>query len=103
MILLPSSKHTLDHTLTPYFGRRYDLDILVYSGDDDSVCATIGTQSWIWDLGYAPSPEANWAQYTYHEQPVGYITKWPDQHLAFVTVHGAGHEVQYSIVQYSTE
>lgn len=30
----------------------FGLDILVYSGDDDSVCATIGTQSWIWDMGY---------------------------------------------------
>lgn len=26
----------------------YGLNILVYSGDDDSICATIGTQSWIW-------------------------------------------------------
>jgi hypothetical protein len=29
----------------------YGLNILVVSGDDDSVCATIGTQNWIWDLG----------------------------------------------------
>ena len=28
------------------------LRVLVYSGDDDSVCGTIGTQKWIWDLGY---------------------------------------------------
>ncbi|CAN0059649.1 unnamed protein product, partial [Heterosigma akashiwo] len=28
-----------------------DLKIMVYSGDDDSVCGTIGTQSWIWALG----------------------------------------------------
>lgn len=26
------------------------LRILVYSGDDDSVCATLGTQQWIWDV-----------------------------------------------------
>ena len=24
------------------------LSILVYSGDDDAVCGTIGTQEWIW-------------------------------------------------------
>ena len=30
----------------------YGLNILVYSGDDDSVCGTVGTQDWIWDLGY---------------------------------------------------
>lgn len=28
-----------------------DLNILVYSGDDDSVCATRGSQQWVWDLG----------------------------------------------------
>jgi hypothetical protein len=27
----------------------YCLDILVYSGDDDSVCATVGTQEWVSD------------------------------------------------------
>ena len=31
---------------------KYGLNLLVYSGDDDDVCATVGTQSWIWDLGY---------------------------------------------------
>ncbi len=25
----------------------YGLKILVYSGDDDSVCATVGTQDWV--------------------------------------------------------
>jgi hypothetical protein len=30
----------------------YGLNILVYSGDDDAVCGTVGTQNWIWDLGY---------------------------------------------------
>ena len=25
--------------------------VLVYSGDDDSICATLGTQQWIWDMG----------------------------------------------------
>ena len=27
----------------------YGLKILVYSGDDDAVCATIGTQAWVSD------------------------------------------------------
>jgi hypothetical protein len=35
--------------------RGYGLDILVYSGDDDSQCATVGTQDWIWSLGYEVS------------------------------------------------
>lgn len=29
-----------------------DLKVLVYSGDDDGVCGTVGTQEWIWDLGF---------------------------------------------------
>jgi len=45
------------HSMTAYYNYLIDgdfgLDILVYSGDDDDVCATQGTQSWIWDLGYA--------------------------------------------------
>ena len=27
------------------------LKLMIYSGDDDSVCATMGTQQFIWDLG----------------------------------------------------
>lgn len=43
-------------SMTPIYNYLIDgnfgLNILVYSGDDDDVCATIGTQSWIWGLGY---------------------------------------------------
>ena len=42
--------------MTPYYNYlidgNYGLNILVFSGDDDDVCATIGTQDWIWGLGY---------------------------------------------------
>jgi carboxypeptidase C (cathepsin A) len=69
-----------------------NLNILVYSGDDDAVCGTIGTQAWIWDMGYEVSGR-RWQTYTYNEQTVGYITKWKNTKLAFVTVHNAGHEV----------
>lgn len=70
-----------------------NLNILVYSGDDDSVCGTVGTQSWIWDMGYGKPFGESWAEYTYEGQPSGFITKWTKEKLAFVTVHGAGHEV----------
>jgi len=30
----------------------YNLKILIYSGDNDSICATAGTQQFIWDMGY---------------------------------------------------
>jgi len=71
---------------------NYNLKMLVYSGDDDSVCGTIGTQSWIWDLGYKVSGRS-WRTYTYNEQTAGYATVWENTGLGFLTIHGAGHEV----------
>lgn len=71
---------------------KYGLNILVYSGDDDSVCGTVGTQSWIWDLGYTISGKA-WQTYTVNQQTAGYATQWKDTKLGFLTIHGAGHEV----------
>lgn len=70
----------------------YKLNILVYSGDDDSVCATIGTQNWIWGLGYTVAGKA-WDVYTVNEQTAGYFTQWKNTKLGFLTIHGAGHEV----------
>lgn len=91
--------------MTSYYNYLIDggfgLNILVYSGDDDDVCATIGTQSWIWDLGYEIATDSKtgvrkteeWVDYTVNGQTAGYITKWQNTKLAFATVHGAGHEV----------
>lgn len=70
----------------------YGLNILVYSGDDDAICATIGTQEWIWNLGYTPASNI-WSVYTVDQQTAGYLTKWQNTKLAFLTVHRAGHEV----------
>lgn len=70
----------------------FKLNILVYSGDDDSVCATVGTQEWIWGLGYQVSGSA-WQTYTVDGQTAGYLTKWKNTKLGFLTIHGAGHEV----------
>jgi carboxypeptidase C (cathepsin A) len=70
----------------------FNLNILVYSGDDDSVCGTIGTQEWIWDLGYKVSGRS-WRTYTYDGQTAGYATVWENTGLGFLTIHGAGHEV----------
>lgn len=102
----------------------FGLNILVYSGDDDSVCATIGTQSWIWDMGYEVSNFPRlvfliyltvdyfgyqvdgkmWDTYTVNDQTAGYVTKWKDTKLGFVTVHRAGHEVNTIVflVQFPT-
>jgi len=84
------------HDMTPYYNYLIDggfkLNILVFSGDDDDVCATVGTQSWIWDLGYKVSGKS-WQSYTVNGQTAGYLTKWANTKMAFATVHGAGHEV----------
>ena len=73
---------------------KYNIDILVYSGDDDAVCATIGTQDWIYGLGYSPKKGSDWTAWKTEEgQLGGYLTKFKDARLAFATVHGAGHEV----------
>jgi len=44
---LPSS-----HLFSSFKMLSSGLNILVYSGDNDAVCATIGTQNWIYDLGF---------------------------------------------------
>ena len=73
-----------------------NLRVLVYSGDDDSVCGTIGTQKWIWDLGYPV--KSLWKVWEVNQQVAGYITQFRTPHstnsrLIFATVHFAGHEV----------
>ena len=57
----------------------------------------------IWDLGYAPQSSTNWVQQTLNGQPTGYLTKFKaGTKLAFLTVHGAGHEVRTSTLLPST-
>jgi len=75
-----------------------DLRILVYSGDDDSVCGTIGTQKWLWTLGYQVKADEYWKVWKVDGQTAGYITQFDtpfskDPRLTFATVHFAGHEV----------
>jgi len=67
----------------------YNLKLLIYSGDADSVCATSGTQTWIYDLGYPKTAE--WTSWEVDEQVAGYITKFKG--FTFLTVHNSGHEV----------
>jgi len=75
-----------------------NLKILVYSGDDDSVCGTIGTQKWIWDLGFPVKKGAYWNAWEVDGQMAGYISQFEtpfskEPRLTFATVHFAGHEV----------
>jgi len=67
----------------------HNLKILIYSGDADSVCATAGTQTWMYDLGYPVVKD--WTSWSIKEQVAGYVTKF--QGFTFLTVHKSGHEV----------
>lgn len=72
--------------------------ILVMSGDNDAVCGTVGTQKWIWSLGY--EPKSMWKPYYVENQVGGYITHFKTSidetdksRFIFATVSFAGHEV----------
>lgn len=73
---------------------NHSLKMLIFSGDDDSVCATDGTQAWLWELG-VPAKEL-WRPWKVNDQIAGFWTTFDLQSqasLGFATVHGAGHEV----------
>lgn len=67
-----------------------NLRIMVFSGDDDSICGTVGTQSWIYNYWPIKSGTA-WKAWELEGQVAGYVEKFDG--LTFATVHGAGHEV----------
>uniref|UniRef100_A0A7S4VBU0 Carboxypeptidase n=1 Tax=Ditylum brightwellii TaxID=49249 RepID=A0A7S4VBU0_9STRA len=74
------------------------LNMMIFSGDDDSICSTAGTQAWIYDLGVDHLPGSLWKAWTLNDQTAGYVTKFDlgegvKSSFTFVTVHGAGHEV----------
>jgi hypothetical protein len=75
---------------------KNNLKILIYSGDDDSICATAGTQDWIWGLGL--QVKTMWQAWRADLQTSGFVTRFDlgnqtNATFTFVTVHGAGHEV----------
>jgi carboxypeptidase C (cathepsin A) len=77
----------------------HDLDLMVLSGDDDSICALEGTQDWIFDLGVQPKEGAGlWNPWFVKERVAGYRTEFDlgkrtNATFALVTVHGCGHEI----------
>ncbi|CAM9255739.1 unnamed protein product [Pylaiella littoralis] len=82
--------------MMPYYRRLlndHDIPILVFSGDDDAVCATEGTQWWIYNLGFNVDASNTWKTWEVEGQVAGYQTSFEDVKLSFVTVHSAGHEV----------
>ena len=89
------------HLYSDVYSHRHkpqDFKMLVYSGDSDGVCATVGTQNWVYTV--VPNTTKVQSLYQpwsyldsrYHVQQGGYLTQFPDG-LSFATVHYAGHEV----------
>ncbi|CAN0220319.1 unnamed protein product [Discosporangium mesarthrocarpum] len=75
--------------------------LLALSQDDDAVCATWGTQWWIYNLGYDTLEGSFWepwesdgqAMWTTSQDFTDPSSPSPGADLTFVTVHSAGHEV----------
>jgi len=67
------------------------LKILVYSGDVDSVVATVGTRGWIDSLHLAP--HTKWRPWMQDKQLAGFTQSYQGGFLTFATVREAGHEV----------
>lgn len=85
--MMPVYKYLINQTKQP-------LNIHIYSGDDDSICATEGTQQFIWDLGI--SVKKPWSAWSVAgdktSQLAGYTTQFDSASgFRFSTVHGAGH------------
>ncbi|KAH8051097.1 serine carboxypeptidase [Aureococcus anophagefferens] len=75
------------------------LRMMIFSGDDDSVCGPIGTQSWLYKL-LNVSADNDWRGWTYDDQVGddqlgGYrvIFGHGTRKITFVTAHHAGHMV----------
>jgi hypothetical protein len=66
--------------------------------DDDIICGTIGTQKWLWDIGFPIIPEEYWKVWKIDGQIVGYITQFEipfskEPRLTFSTIYFASYEV----------
>lgn len=73
----------------------WNLNLMIFSGDDDAICATLGSQQFVWDLGFTPT-DRNWESWKVDGQIAGFWTDFnvPSKgSFSFVTVHNAGHMV----------
>jgi len=96
------SRESFNANMVPiYESLMGKIKITIFSGDDDTVCATAGLQHWIWNYNVV----SQWQQWKItnkegdDEQIAGYhvsFTKTPGNTKADMnvyTVHGAGHMV----------
>jgi len=85
----------------------YDIKILVYSGDDDSVCALQGTLYWLTRMGWLEDTDHKWESWTIDDQVSGYYTRFltteGETAIHFHTVRSAGHRVPQTQPQRALE
>jgi len=89
--------HLYPEILDATEARGTDFALLVFSGDSDGVCGTVGTQHWIYDAAAAAHrPQVRlwqpWLLDGGHGQQGGFLTRFRGN-FSFATVHTAGHEV----------
>jgi len=75
-----------------------DLTLVIYSGDDDSVCGLQGTMYWLDRWGYDVNNKVEWEMWSDADNQLGgYYTQYMDNSgntaLHFLTVRSAGHMV----------
>jgi len=78
-------------------GKR--IKVMVYSGDDDSVCSSFATQKWLWGMNWTITEE--WRSWSVDNQVAGYIVKFDG--MTFMTAHGAGHMVPQTRPEFALE
>ena len=89
--------HLYPEVLDTTAARGTDFALLVFSGDSDGVCGTVGTQNWIYRAAAAAGrPQMRlwqpWLLDGGHGQQGGFLTRFAGN-FSFATVHTAGHEV----------
>eukprot|EP01084_Bolivina_argentea_P170974 296233_1 len=71
-----------------------DLHLTIVSGDDDTVCATLGTQSWMYNMNWTAGDWKVWTDDD--DQTGGYMIEFKTDKktaMKLVTVHSAGHMI----------
>ncbi|MDO9333871.1 MAG: hypothetical protein Q7T57_05045, partial [Dehalococcoidales bacterium] len=72
-----------------------NLTLVIQSGDDDSICATLGTQEWMYKT-FSVKPNGGWRQWYYESSEYGVQiggSRVDFEGITLVTVHGSGHMV----------
>jgi len=84
------------HSLIDDFDTK--IKIVLFSGDDDSVCGTPGTQYWLRNMGFDTDIQHDWKEWKIDDELAGFYTRFlvPNTNTSaihFQTVRSAGHMV----------